>query len=61
MSAKEIDDCGDCWRSIEEKLQGKGRPKRKQGMVFLPPQAAPEQEPGEPKRPLGPPKIFGVG
>jgi hypothetical protein len=61
---KEIDDrefdiCADCWRSIEEKLKGKGRSKRRRKMVFLPPRTAPEREPEEQKRPPGPPKIFG--
>jgi ribosome-binding protein aMBF1 (putative translation factor) len=59
IDGREFDICADCWRPIEEKLEGKGRPKRKQEVVFLPPQPAPEREPDEPKTPPGPPKIFG--
>ena len=59
IDGREFDICADCWRPIEEKLKGKGRPKRRREMVFLPPQTAPEREPDDPKRPPGPPKIFG--
>ena len=59
IEGREFDICAECWHPIEEKLKGKGRPKRKRDMVFLPPQTAPEREPDEPKRPPGPPKIFG--
>jgi len=59
IDGREFDICADCWHPIEEKLKGKGRPKKKQEMVFLPPQTAPDREPEEPKRPHGPPKIFG--
>jgi ribosome-binding protein aMBF1 (putative translation factor) len=58
IDGREFDICADCWRPIEEKLKGKGRQKRRQDMVFLPPQTAPEREPDDPKRPPGPPKIF---
>jgi ribosome-binding protein aMBF1 (putative translation factor) len=58
IESKEFDICADCWRPLEEKLKGKGRPKRKREMVFLPP--PPAAEPSEPKIPPGtPPKIFG--
>jgi ribosome-binding protein aMBF1 (putative translation factor) len=60
IDGKEFDLCADCWRPIEEKLKGRGRQKRRRQMVFLPPQTAPEREPDEPKKPLGPPKIFGL-
>jgi hypothetical protein len=55
---REFDICADCWHPIQEKLKGKGRA-RKRDMVLLPPQTAPEPNPDEPKRPPGPPKIFG--
>ena len=58
IDGREFDLCADCWHAIEEKLKGKGRPKRKR-VVFLPPQNAPEGEPDEPKRLPGPPKILG--
>jgi ribosome-binding protein aMBF1 (putative translation factor) len=59
IDGREFDICADCWRPIDEKLKGKGRSKRRRDIVFLPPQTAPEREPDEPKRPPGPPKIFG--
>jgi ribosome-binding protein aMBF1 (putative translation factor) len=60
IDGREFDICGDCWRQIEEKLEGKGRVKRRREMVFLPPRPAPEREPEEPKSPPGsPPKIVG--
>jgi len=58
IDEREFDICADCWRSIEEKLKGKGRLKRRRDTVFLP-QTTPERERDEPKRPPGPPKIFG--
>jgi hypothetical protein len=58
IDGREFDICADCWRPLEERLRGKGRPKRRREIVFLP-QTAPEREPDEPKRPPGPPKIFG--
>jgi hypothetical protein len=58
IDGREFDICADCWHSIEEKLRGKGRAKKRRDMVFLPPPTAPEREPDEPKRPPGPPKIF---
>jgi hypothetical protein len=57
IDGREFDICADCWNPIEEKLKGKGLPKRKREMVFLP--HTPERESDEPKRPPGPPKIFG--
>jgi ribosome-binding protein aMBF1 (putative translation factor) len=58
IEGKEFDICADCWRPLDEKLQGKGRVKRKREMVFLPPSSP--AEPPEPKTPPGtPPKIFG--
>jgi len=60
IDGRQFDICADCWRPIEEKLKDKGRPKRRRDdVVFLPPQMAPEREPDEPKRPPGQPKIFG--
>jgi hypothetical protein len=63
IDGREVDICTDCWRPLEEKLKGKGRPKRKREMVFremvfLPPRNVPEPE--EPKTPPGlPPRIVG--
>jgi ribosome-binding protein aMBF1 (putative translation factor) len=58
IDGREFDICEDCWRPLEEKLKGKGRPKKKREMVFLPPPTVPEPE--QPKTPPSmPPKIFG--
>ena len=60
IDGRQFDICADCWRPIEEKLKDKGRPKRRRNdVVFLPPQMTPEREPDERKRPPGQPKIFG--
>ena len=34
IDGREFDICADCWHPIEEKLKGKGRPKRRRDMVF---------------------------
>jgi hypothetical protein len=60
IDGREFDICVGCWRQIEEKLNGKGRVKRRREMVFLPPQSVLGREPEEPKTPPGmPPKIVG--
>ena len=58
IDGREFDICADCWRPLEEKLRGKGRPKREREIVFLPPPITPEPE--EPTTPPGlPPTIVG--
>ncbi len=60
IEGREFDICADCWRPLEEKLKGKGRPRKRRESVFLPPRPAPEREPEAPKGPPHePPKIFG--
>jgi len=60
IDGREFDICADCWRPLEEKLQGRGRVKKERETVFLPPPMAPDREAEEP-RPLPglPPKIVG--
>jgi hypothetical protein len=56
IDGREFDICGDCWRPLEETLKGKGRVRKAQEIVVLPPPIVPE--PMEPKPPGLPPKIF---
>jgi hypothetical protein len=57
IEGREFDICAGCWRPLEEKLRGKGRLKRKEEIVVLPPVMP---EPQEPKTHPGlPPKIIG--
>jgi hypothetical protein len=59
IDGREFDICQECWRPLEEKLKGRGRPKRKRETVFLAPPTAPE--PTETKTLPGlPPKIIGA-
>lgn len=61
IEGKEYDICADCWKSLEEKLKGKGREKNQREMVFLPPlNTEPEPPPTKPG-PKEPPKIWGDG
>jgi len=58
IDGRVFDICADCWRPLEEKLKGKGRPTGKREMVFLPPTIV--AEPDEPRTHPGlPPKIIG--
>ena len=58
---KEYDICVECWNALAEKLRGKGRDRKSQEIVFLPPPTViREREDEEPKpRPREPPKIWG--
>jgi len=59
IEGKEYDICADCWRTLAEKLAGKGRQKRE--TVFLPPPITVRPEPEQPAKPQPgePPKIWG--
>jgi ribosome-binding protein aMBF1 (putative translation factor) len=48
IEGKEYDICSECWNALAEKLKGKGRTKKEQETVFLPPPPK-EPEPGETK------------
>lgn len=37
IEGREYDICSECWNPLAEKLKGKGRAKKEQEMVFLPP------------------------
>jgi ribosome-binding protein aMBF1 (putative translation factor) len=37
IEGKEYDICSECWKSLAEKLKGKGRVKEERETVFLPP------------------------
>lgn len=54
IESKEYDLCSDCWKTLEQKLRGKGRVKK--DLVFLPPPTEIERE-GE-KPGLGEPPII---
>ena len=55
----EYDICSDCWRSLAEKLKGKGRKPKERETVFLPPVPAPEPPQETKPLPGEPPKIWG--
>ncbi len=52
IDGKEYDICHDCWKSLSEKLKGKGRAKQHRDTVFLPSDEPEKQKrtrlPGEP-------------
>jgi hypothetical protein len=57
----EYDICSDCWKSLFQKLTGKGRSKRPHDIVTAPPPCVPDS-PNEPKPshfPGAPPIIYG--
>ena len=58
IEGKEYDICIECWKSLAEKLQGKGRVKKKREAVFLPPLKEPEPQEPTPE-PGKPPTIWG--
>jgi len=58
IEGKEYDICAECWQPLAEKLKGKGRTKRENETVFLPPLPK-EPKRREPEPPGGPPKIWG--
>ena len=59
IDGKEYDICADCWKPLAEKLSGKGKVKKSQETVLLPPSRVIEKE-DEPKpMPGEPPKIWG--
>jgi ribosome-binding protein aMBF1 (putative translation factor) len=59
IEGKEYDICSECWKSLAEKLKGKGRVKKEREFVFLPP-VTKTTEPQEPKPGPGkPPTIWG--
>lgn len=59
IDGKEYDICSRCWKSLAQKLEGKGRAKDRE-IVFLPPPIT-EREDEDPKPPSGePPKIWGA-
>jgi hypothetical protein len=58
---KEYDVCSDCWTSLVQRLQGKGRPKRDNEIITLPQPRVPDS-PDEPKPsrfPGAPPTVYG--
>ena len=58
IDGKEYDICADCWNPLAEKLSGKGRVKKSQETVLLPPPRVKEKD-DEPKPlPGEPPKIW---
>ena len=59
IERKEYDICSDCWNPLAEKLKGKGRTKKEQETVFLPPVPEPKREELKPV-PGEPPKIWGA-
>lgn len=60
IEGKEYDVCSQCWNPIAEKLRGKGRLKKNQETVFLPPRVGEEPvvQPPNP-HPGETPKIWG--
>jgi ribosome-binding protein aMBF1 (putative translation factor) len=59
IDGKEYDICSECWNSLAQKLEGKGRAKDRE-IVFLPAPIT-EREDEDPKPPSGePPKIWGA-
>ncbi len=55
---REYDICLQCWKALEEKLEGKGRPKTTRETIYLPLQPK-QQEPQDPKPLPGmPPTIW---
>lgn len=61
IEGKEYDICSDCWTPLAAKLKGKGRVRKEQEMVFLPPvTTAPEPKEPKPSPPGEPPKIWGI-
>ena len=56
---REYDICSDCWNSLLDKLNGKGRSKRAREFVTLPAQPESPHEPKQPPMPGIPPTIFG--
>lgn len=60
VEGKEYDICSECWNPWAEKLRGKGRMKKDQETVLLPPSTVKEPEYQEAKPLPGvPPKIWG--
>jgi ribosome-binding protein aMBF1 (putative translation factor) len=57
IEGREYDICPSCWRSLEEKLRGKGRAKRE--LVILPPPEEKARRQEEEPEPGDPPKIRG--
>jgi ribosome-binding protein aMBF1 (putative translation factor) len=62
IEGKEYDVCSQCWNPIAEKLKGKGRLKKNQETVLLPPSRVGEEREEAPPNPHpgGTPKIWGV-
>jgi len=58
IDGKMYDICGDCWKPIEAKLKGKGRPVDDREIVYLPPPRIAEPKEEKPQ-PGEPPKIWG--
>ena len=59
IDGQEYDLCSDCWKPLEQRLRGKGRPKKE--IVLLPPpeELKPRKDDDERPVPGGPPKIWG--
>jgi hypothetical protein len=58
---KEYDICSDCWNSLVQQLQGKGRPKRGNEIIALPQPPVPDlpDEPKPSRFPGAPPTVYG--
>lgn len=58
---REYDFCARCWRELESKLKGKGRPLAKREMVLLPPRVFEREDGAEKPMPGIPPAIWANG
>jgi hypothetical protein len=61
LEDKEYDICSECWKSLVEKLEGKGRSKKSSEIIALPSPRVPDS-PDEPKPsrfPGAPPTVYG--
>jgi len=61
IDGREYDICAECWKSLADKLKGKGRTKKQRETVFLPPVSLPQEPERQAPKPLPgePPKIWG--
>ena len=58
IEGREYDFCARCWRELESKLKGKGRPLAEREMVLSPPRAIEREEAPEKPMPGIPPAIW---